>query len=273
MHNNVTWQARLRTTALPDADLMTYLTIDKHTLALISIIGSAFDVLGAMYLAYDLLGGEHGPLRTLTRAVTYGALFGTGYGLALGPVFGLASGLAHGITLAWEYSRASRHEPKPGFWVDTAMSATRGCGFALGAFYSFGAAFGVTFGVLSTAGQAIAYQIGLRPTIDYKPATRPRLTRLLLLAAANRAVGYAVAGYISSLVARQPDHAIAVGLKTGLAIGVVTGIIGSCTPFVEWTADHVPEKGMGVFGVGLILIGFTLQSAQYWTTLLDVAVK
>ena len=37
--------------------------IDKHTLALISIIGSAFDVLGALYLAYDLLGGEHGPLR------------------------------------------------------------------------------------------------------------------------------------------------------------------------------------------------------------------
>src|ERR1019366_4843498 len=99
--------------------------MDKHTLALVSIIGSSLDVLGALYLAYDLLGGEHGPLRTLTRAVTYGALFGTGYGLALGPVFGLASGLAHGITLAWEFSRASRHEPKPGFWLDTAMSGTR----------------------------------------------------------------------------------------------------------------------------------------------------
>ena len=73
---------------------------------LISIIGDSLDVLGAMYLTYDLLGGEHGPLRTLTRAVTYGALFGTGYGLALGPVFGLASGVAHGVTLAWEPSRA-----------------------------------------------------------------------------------------------------------------------------------------------------------------------
>ncbi len=41
--------------------------IEKHTLALISIIGSSLDVLGALYLAYDLLGGEHGPLRTLTR--------------------------------------------------------------------------------------------------------------------------------------------------------------------------------------------------------------
>ena len=249
------------------------MTIDKHTLALISITGSSLDVLGALYLAYDLLGGEHGPLRTLTRAVTYGALFGAGYGFALGPVFGLASGVAHGITLAWEFSRASRHGPKPGFWLDTAMSAIRGCGFALGASYLFGARFGITFGVFSTAGQAIAYRFGLRPTIDYRPAPRPRMTRLQLLAAANRAVGYAVAGYVSSLVARQPEHAIAVGLKVGLAIGVVTAISGSCTPFIEWMADHMPERRMGVVGVGLILIGFTLQSVQYWAALLDVSVR
>src|SRR6267142_1771840 len=115
------------------------MTIDRHTIALISIIGNSLDVLGALYLAYDLLGGEHGPLRTLTRAVTYGVLFGTGYGLALGPVFGVAAGVAHGITLGWEYSRASRHEPRSGFWFDTAMSAVRGCGFGLGASYLFGA--------------------------------------------------------------------------------------------------------------------------------------
>lgn len=247
--------------------------MDKHTLALISIIGSSLDVLGALYLAYDLLGGEHGPLRTLTRAVTYGALFGTGYGLFLGPVFGLASGVAHGITLAWELSRASRREPEPGFWLDTAMSAIRGAGFALGASYLFGAPFGVAFGVLSTAGQAVVYRFGFRPTRDYQPATRPRLTRFQLFAAANRTVGYAVTGYVSSLVAQQREHAIAVGLKVGLAIGVATAVAGSCTPFVEWMADHVPEKRMGVFGVGLILLGFTLQSVQYWLALLDVSVR
>jgi hypothetical protein len=247
--------------------------MDKHTLALISIIGGSLDMLGALYLAYDLLGGEHGPLRTLSRAVTYGVLFGGGYGLALGPVFGLASGVAHGITLAWEYSRASRHDRQPGFWVDAAMSAIRGCGFALGASYSFGVRFGITFGALSTLGQVVAYRIGIRPTLDYRPATRPRLTKRQFLAAVNRTVGYAVTGYLSSLVARQPEHAIAVGLRTGFALGVVTAIAGSCTPFVEWTADHVPERRMGVFGVGLILIGFLLQSVQYWAALLDVSVR
>jgi hypothetical protein len=249
------------------------MTIDKHTLALISIVGSSLDVLGALYLAYDLLGGEHGPLRTLTRGVTYGVLFGGGYGLALGPVFGLASGVAHGITLGWEYTRASRHRPKPGFWYDTAMSAIRGAGFGLGAAYLYGRTFGAAFGALSTVGQVIAYRAGIRPTLNYQPSTRPGLTKLQFLAGVNRAIGYAVAGYISSLVAHQSANALSVGVKAGLVIGAVTVVAGIFVPFIEWTADHVPARRMGVFGVGLILIGFTLQSVQYWVALLDVTIR
>jgi len=54
---------------------------------------------------------------------------------------------------------------------------------------------------------------------------------------------------------------------------VVTVIANSCTPFVEWTADRMPQRRMGVIGVALILVGFLLQSVQYWLTLLDVTVK
>lgn len=243
------------------------MTIDKHTLALVSIIGSSLDALGALYLAYDLLGGEHGPLRTLTRGVTYGALFGIGYGLALGPVFGLASGVAHGLTLAWEFSHASRHRPKPGFWYDLAMSAIRGVGFALGAAHLYGSVFGAAFGALSTVGQVIGYQAGMRPTIDYQPVARFRLTRHQFLGAVNRTFGYAFAGSISALAAHQRTNALTVGLKAGLVIGVVTAAATACTSAVEWGADHVPEKGMGVFGLVLMLIGFVLQSVQYWVTL------
>lgn len=247
--------------------------MDKHTIALISIIGSSLDVLGALYLAYDLLGGEHGPLRTLTRAVTYGILFGVGYGFAGGPVNGVLSGIAHGLTLGWEYSQVSRGFPRPGVRMDAATSAIRGLGFGLGTAYSFGARFGITFGLLSTVGQLFAYQIGIRPSVSYKPATRPRLTRFVLLAAVNRTVGYAIAGYISSLVAHQQDRAIAVGLKAGLVIGVVTAVVGACSPLIEWSADHLPARRMGMAGVVLILTGFTLQSVQYWATLLDVSVR
>jgi hypothetical protein len=30
---------------------------------------------------------------------------------------------------------------------------------------------------------------------------------------------------------------------------------------------------MGVFGVGLIITGFSLQSVQYWVALLDVSIR
>ena len=249
------------------------MTIDKHTLALVSIVGSSLDVLGALYLAYDLLGGEHGPLRTLTRAVTYGALFGIGYGIAFGPVFGLASGVATGITLAWEFSRASKHRPKPGFWYDVAMSAIRGAGFALGAAYIYGAAFGATLGALSTVGQVVAYRFGIRPTIDYQPAARLRLTKHQSLAVVNRMAGFAAAGYLSALVTHEGGNALMVGLKFGLAVGVVSAIGSACMPVIEWGADRLPEKRMGVLGVGLILVGFALQSIQYWLALLDASIR
>ena len=247
--------------------------IDKHWLALVSIIGSSLDVLGALYLAYDLLGGEHGPLRTLTRGVNYGLLFGTGYGIALGPLFGLACGVAHGVTLAWEFSRASRHEPQPGFWFDVAMSSIRGIGFGIGSAVLSGPKFGITFGALSAVGQVFAYRFGIRPTLDYAPGTRPRITKKQSLSAVNRTVGYTVAGYVSSVVAGQPEKALAIGLESGLLIGVVTAVSTSCTPFIEWSADHLPAKRMGVIGVALILGGFALQSLQYWVTLLDVTVR
>src|SRR5256885_539824 len=81
--------------------------MDHHTVAAISITGTCLDVLGSLYLAYDLLAGQHGPLRLLTRAVTYSVVFGIGYGLGL--FFGLASGIATGITLAIEFEGEDLH--------------------------------------------------------------------------------------------------------------------------------------------------------------------
>ena len=84
--------------------------MDHHTVAAISIAGTFFDLLGSLYLAYDLLGGQHGPLRLLTRAVTYSVVFGVGYGIGLGLFFGLASGLATGLTISIELKRRAARQ-------------------------------------------------------------------------------------------------------------------------------------------------------------------
>ena len=60
------------------------------------------DALGGLYLAYDLLGGKRGPLRTITKSVSYGVMFGSIYGLPLGMWFGLAGLVVSGPALSLE---------------------------------------------------------------------------------------------------------------------------------------------------------------------------
>jgi len=50
------------------------------------------DVLGGCYLAYDLLGGKLGPLRTIARAAGYLALFLIGYVAVLGFRYAIVAG-------------------------------------------------------------------------------------------------------------------------------------------------------------------------------------
>src|SRR5579862_708212 len=99
--------------------------MDHHTVAAVSIVGTILDVLGSLYLAYDLLGGRHGPLRLLTRAVTYSVVFGIGYGLGLGPFFGFAAGIATGITISIELNRVARGLEHYSLPWEALFSATR----------------------------------------------------------------------------------------------------------------------------------------------------
>jgi len=246
--------------------------MDRHLLAAISIAGTSLDLLGGMYLAYDLLGGKHGPLRTLTRGVTYSVLYGVGFGLPLGWRFGFAAGLTTGFTLAIELSRAARQQPDYGLGYDSVFSLIRGVGFGLGLRHDYGITFAAIFAVLSTVGQIIAYSRGVRPTMEYQAMARPRITRRQAIAALVRAVGYVLAALISGLLV-PGTYSIRFALEIGLVIGVATAFGNFITPYTEWFADNLPERRLGVFGVVLILSGFSLQSVQYWVALLDLPVR
>src|SRR5580704_7308231 len=103
--------------------------MDYHAVAAISIAGSCLDVVGSLYLAYDLLGGQHGPLRLLTRIVTYSIVYGVGYGIGLGAFFGLAAGIAIGITAAIEMNRGARGLDHFSLPWEGVCSTVRGVGF------------------------------------------------------------------------------------------------------------------------------------------------
>jgi hypothetical protein len=244
--------------------------MDHHTVAAVSIIGTCLDVLGSLYLAYDLLGGQHGPLRLLTRAVTYSVVFGIGYGLGLGLFFGLASGTATGITLSIELSRAARglhHYSLP--W-EGLFSAIRGFAFGAGLYRILGLRFAIVFAILITVGQVFAYSRGMRPALDYAASRRPRLTLRQFWGAVVRTVGYISTALICSAFIHHVDHAWSFAIRVGLVIGIVTGVGTTVNPYIEYYADNLPERWLGAFGIGLILCGFTLQSLQYWLALFDI---
>jgi hypothetical protein len=244
--------------------------MDHHTVAAIAISGSCLDVLGSLYLAYDLLGGQHGPLRLLTRTVTYSIVFGLGYGIGLGPVFGLASGVAAGITLSIELNREARRLRPYSLAWEGVFSAIRGIAFGAGLYRIVGLQFAIAFATLITIGQIFAYSRGIRPGMDYTVRRGPHLSRRQFWGTVVRTVGYIATALICSAFVHHVDHPISFALRVGLVTGIVSGLGQTVIPYIEYFADNLPERALGVFGIGLILCGFALQSLQYWLSLLDV---
>lgn len=259
--------------------------MNHHTLAAVSITGSCLDVVGSLYLAYDLLGGQHGPLRLLTRAVTYSLVFGVGYGLGLwlfvggagaALFFGVASGITTGITIAIELNREARglnHYTLP--W-EGLFAAIRGFGFGAGLYKLVGFGFATAFAILITLGQIFAYSRGMRPALDYSANRRPRFSRRQFNGTVLRSVGYIASALVCSAFIHLVDrpwhleHPWSFAIRVGLVTGIVTGLGVTFNPYIEYYADNLPERRMGAFGIGLILCGFALQSLQYWLAMFDV---
>jgi hypothetical protein len=247
--------------------------MDHQVVAAVSLGGIFLDVLGGLYLAYDLLGGRHGPLRLLTRMVTYSIVFGTGYGIGLGLVFGVASGLATGVTVALELHRMAIGKDHYPWWWEAVFSAIRAFGFGVGLYREVGFRFAVAFAVLITAGQIAAYASGMRPSVDYSAGRRPRLTRLHVKGAILRTLGYIASALICSTLVQHLDHPWLFALRVGVVTGVVTAVGVAVNPYIEYSADNLPERRLGVFGIALVLCGFALQSFQYWLAILDWRIR
>jgi hypothetical protein len=79
-----------------------------------------------------------------------------------------------------------------------------------------------------------------------------------------------VTALICSAFIHHLDHAWSFAIRVGLVTGLVTGVGVTVNPYIEYYADNLPERRLGVFGVGLIFFGFALQSLQYWLALFDV---
>jgi len=81
---------------------------NDHLSAQVTLVGMSLDLIGGLYLAYDLLGGDKGPLSTLTRCVTYSVIVIACVGFSMGLKFGLLAGAGLGIALGLHLERIGR---------------------------------------------------------------------------------------------------------------------------------------------------------------------
>src|SRR5260370_18755836 len=216
--------------------------MDHHTVAIVSITGTCLDVLGSLYLAYDLLGGQHGPLRLLTRAVTYSIVFGIGYGLGLGLLFGLASGIATGITLSIEFNRAARGLDHFSLPWEGVFSAIRGSGFGAGLYRILGSRFAIAFALLITVGQILASSRGMRPAMDYVSTRRPRLTRRQFWGTVVRTFGYIASALICSAFIHHVDRPWSFAIRVALGTGIFEAIGATVNPAIKSYAYNLPAS-------------------------------
>jgi hypothetical protein len=247
--------------------------MDHRALAAISLTGVLLDLLGGLYLAYDLLGGKRGPLRTLTRTVTYSALFAVGYGLPLGPTFGLVAGAGLGLALGLEFRLAGEGRGPRSRTTTIAFAALRGLVQGIAAALTFDIRFGAAFGVLSALGLALAYSLGFSPSDEYRPGMQAHISRHKVVATSVRGLAIGAAGLLAGILTHEGGRGPAFGLEIGLVVAAVGALIASFSPIIEWWADTLPAQRLGVFGAVLVVLGFALQSLQYWVALFNVQMR
>jgi hypothetical protein len=232
----------------------------RHDLIpILSLVGVILDALGGLYLAYDLLGGKNGSLRTITKSVSYGVMFGSAYGLVLGVWFGLAGLLVSGPALSIEIGRRELRSVHPSFEALT-FGLLRAASFGAAGWLSKDSQFGINFGIFCAVAFVAAYLL-LGPPADTSLG-RPRIDKAVLKRAAFRGASIGLAAVLSGAIHKE-HHALSYGVEVGVVTGLSSGFLVAVAPAVEAWVDNLPDRRLGGYGAILVLIGSLFQTLQY----------
>jgi hypothetical protein len=235
--------------------------VSPHDLIpVLSLTGVILDGLGGLYLAYDLLGGKHGPLRAITKSVSYGVMFGIIYGLPLGIWFGLAGLAVSGPVLSCEIGRRDVRFVHP-FFEALAFGLLRATSFGAAGWLAKDAWFGISFGILSSIGLVATYLVLGPPAFTIRPRRR-RIDQAMIKRASLRCVSIGLAAILSGAIQNEPDT-LFYGFEVGLVTGVSSGFLLAVAPSVEAWVENLPDRRLEGYGAILVLIGSLLQTAQY----------
>jgi hypothetical protein len=227
---------------------------------IVSLTGVILEGLGGLYLAYDLLGGKNGPLRMVTKSVSYGVIFGAAYGLALGIWFGLAGLLVSGPALSLEIGRRDVREAHPVVGA-LVLGLLRAASFGAAGWLARDSEFGINFGILSAIGFVAVYLIVGSPPEDMNSGY-PCIDKAVVKRAVFRGASIGLAALLTGAIHKE-RQALVYGVYVGLITGVSSGFLVAIAPGLEARVDNLPRRRFGGYGAILVLVGSLLQTLQY----------
>ncbi len=244
--------------------------MDDHLSAVITIVGMTCDVMGGLYLAYDLLGGENGPLARLTKIVNYSVLLVLLFLTTMGFKFAVIVGIAFGTSLGLHFDRAGRNLPETQkFLLFTAV--LRGAAIAIAVWLKENHILGLVMGALVFAMSMILPRLKISPSALYMSGKRPQLSwKQFIIAFVLMSVAIG-SGLVGASIAHGDARTVGFVLKFGLTFGFAIFVVSTVSPLIEWYSDNLPPQSFGTAGVKLFIIGFVIQAIPSIATIFDVA--
>jgi hypothetical protein len=229
---------------------------------IISLLGMLMDAFGGLYLAYDLLGGKNGPLRVITRVVTYAIFYFVAYPIMLGISFGLIAGIGLGAALGIELSRAGKTGNAGGFRFQFFLAFIRGLTLGFAVWLTINKTFGPLFGFFGWLTLSCSYFFHFTPSEIYT-SEKPGLSRRKLMAACYRGLAVVIAGIIAGLIVHVEQSAQIRAIGIGVCVAIASMLVTFAVPVIEQLVDELPPQKLGVLGTILFMLGFCLQAVPY----------
>lgn len=244
--------------------------MDNHLSAVITLIGMACDVLGGLYLAYDLLGGENGPLAQLTKIVNYSVLMILLFLFPMGLKFSLIVGIAFGTALGMQFDRIGKNIPDTNrflFGVATLRAVATGIAVSLKA--PLVLAIVIAVGVFTMS--IVLPKMRISPTTLYQSSKKPQLNFKQLAIAFILAATATAVGVFGASITGGDKSTVYFSVLFGITFGMAVMVVTTVSPLIEWYSDHLPQKSFGTAGVFLFISGFIIQAIPSVATIFDAA--
>ena len=244
--------------------------MDEHIAAVITVIGMTCDVMGGLYLAYDLLGGENGPLARLTKIVNYSVLLVLLFLTTMGLKFALIVGIAFGTALGLHFDRAGKGIPDTyKFLLLTAI--LRGSAITGAVSLKENYILGLTMGILVFTMSMVLPKMRISPSMLYHSGKKPQLTLKQVIIALGLMAAAIGSGLLGASIAHGDAQTITFVIRFGVTFGFAIFVVSTISPLIEWYSDHLPPQTFGTAGVVLFIVGFLIQSIPSIATIFDVA--